>query len=121
MPGKIEIRQFCQSRMLMAGDGQHFAVMEAELAGETQDLLGLPGDRQHDSQCISRHVICDRKIRVVDMITEFSDIGKNRAPYFARAPDVPAPTKIIRSDDNIMSTALSNNVSNSSLFTLLKN
>ncbi len=60
--------------MFMAGDGEHLAVVQAELAGEAQDLLGFAGDGEYNGQRIFSHVVSDREIRIVDMVTEFADI-----------------------------------------------
>lgn len=68
----------------MAGNGENLAVMQAELAGEAQDLLGLARHREHNCQCIFRHIIGDREIRVINMVAEFSDIRKETGTVFCQ-------------------------------------
>lgn len=105
MPGEVKVGEFRQARVFMAGDRQNLTVVQTELAGKAQDLFCFTRYGKHDRQRVSGHVVSDREIRIVNVITEFTTFEKKRAPYFASAPDVPAPTNIIRSDDNIISTA----------------
>ena len=84
MPGEIKVRQFCETRVLVAGYREHLAVMQAELAGEAQDLLGLARDGKHNRQRIFRHIIGDREIRVINMVAEFSDIRKETGTVFCQ-------------------------------------
>ncbi len=117
---EIEISQFGQPRMLMAGNRHHLAMMQAELAGKAQDLFRLARDGKHDRQRVAGHIVGYRKIGSSIWLLNLPTLEKKRAPYFASAPEVPAPTKIIRSEARIISTACSSNSSNSSLLTLLK-
>lgn len=68
----------------MAGDRHHLAVMQAELAGEAENLFGLPGNGQDDRQRVTRHVVGDWEIRVVDMIAEFPDVGEKACAIFCQ-------------------------------------
>lgn len=71
---EIKVRQFRETRMFVAGDREHLAAMQAELAGEAQDFLGFSGDGKYNGQCIFSHIVSDREIRIVDMVAEFPDI-----------------------------------------------
>lgn len=71
---EIKVSQFGQPRMFMTGDRQDLTVMQAELAGKAQDLFCFTGNGKHDRQRVSGHVIRYREIRVINVITEFSDV-----------------------------------------------
>lgn len=79
---EIEISQFCQPRMFMAGNRHHPTVMQAELAGKAQDLFGFTGDGKHNRQRVASHIIGDREIRIVNMVAEFPDVGKEARAIF---------------------------------------
>lgn len=79
---EIEISQFGQPRMLMAGNRHHLAMMQAELAGETQDLFRLARDGKHDRQRVAGHIVGYRKIGVVNMVAEFTDVGEEACAIF---------------------------------------
>ena len=82
MPGEIKVRQFCETRVLVAGNGEHLTVVQAELAGEAQDLFGLTWDGKDNGKCIFRHIIGHREIRVVDMFAYFSNILEEACTIF---------------------------------------
>ena len=66
----------------MAGNRHDFTVVQAKLAGKTEDLFGFARDGEHNCQRIFGHIIGDRKIRVIDMVTELSYIRKEPRTIF---------------------------------------
>ena len=57
-------------------------MMQAELAGETQDLFCFAGDGKHDRQRVAGHIVGYRKIGVVNMVAEFTDVGEETGAIF---------------------------------------
>lgn len=79
---EIEIGQFGQPRVFVTGNGHHLAAVQAELAGEAQDLFRLAGDGKHDRQRVTGHIVSHRKIGVINMITKFPDVGEEAGAIF---------------------------------------